>query len=84
METEFGGHRAALCPNVLINRTNFAFYSIKIRLETLEIIFFNVALLSQAKNLSIALINQAPALLVKMSRIKGMPEPLPETRAITN
>ena len=32
METEFGGHRVA-CPNVIINRTNFAFYSIKNHLK---------------------------------------------------
>ena len=48
METEFGGHRVA-CPNVIINRTNFSFYSIKIRLETPEIKILSVALLIQAK-----------------------------------
>ena len=35
-ETEWGGQRVS-SPNVLINKTNFAFYSIKIRVETLEI-----------------------------------------------
>ena len=36
METEFGGSYRVASSNELFNRTNFAFYSIKILLETLE------------------------------------------------
>ena len=42
------------------------------------------ALLSQAKKSECGMAQQAPTLLGLMSWISGMPEPLPETRALTN
>ena len=41
-------------PNLVNEQTKFAFYGIKIRVETPEIKILSVALLSQAKNLSVA------------------------------
>ena len=43
--------------------TKFSFYGIKIQVETPEIKILCVALLSQAKNLSVAWLCRAPALL---------------------
>ena len=34
--------------------------------------------------ISLAMLSQAPALLVTISRMSSMPEPLPEIRALTN
>ena len=39
----------------------------------------SVGLLIQAKNLSVALLGQVFALLVKMSLMRGVTEPLPKT-----
>ena len=49
-----------------------------------EIKILSVALLSQSKNLSVAWLSWALNLLDSMSWLSGMPEPLPETRALTN
>ena len=43
-----------------------------------------MALLSQAKKLSVALLSQDPALLVTMFWIRDMQEPLPEVSSSTN
>ena len=56
----------------------FAFCSIKFRIETPERKFLGVALFDQAKKNSVALLSQAPALLVTMSLTSDMPEPLAE------
>ena len=39
---------------------------------------------AKLKDLSVVLLSQAPALIMAMSRMSSMPEPLPETRALAN